>query len=358
MDDPRFIVEVVLQRPKGSIYGITNGPVFRSVMSQALRTYNVPPSKGTTGQAAAVRQVVRPLSKTAVHVNTSFCRVRWSTSTNGDPLVRAHCPRHCRCPGRAGFPRRVPAHGRRRSQNWVSSASRSASPWPEPRRPFTSPASPSTPGRWSAATCMWHCPAPHATAPTSPRTAIESGAVAVLTDDAGARLLALSPDIAVPVLVVDEPRGRGGPPVSADLPEPGRGRLRRRRSSASPAPTERPPPHTSSIPCCRRSGKKNRADRHHRDRGRRRSDSQPPDHAGIHRRPRPARPHARTGARCSVHGSVLARSVVPPRRRRGLRRRRVHQPHPGPPGPARHHGGVLPDQGGALHRRSAPAPPS
>jgi cell division protein FtsI (penicillin-binding protein 3) len=46
MDDPRFIVEVVLQRPKGSIYGITNGPVFRSVMSQALRTYNVPPSKG------------------------------------------------------------------------------------------------------------------------------------------------------------------------------------------------------------------------------------------------------------------------------------------------------------------------
>lgn len=36
--------------------------------------------------------------------------------------------------------------------------------------------------------------------------AIEAGAVAVLTDDAGARLLALSPDIAVPVLVVDEPR--------------------------------------------------------------------------------------------------------------------------------------------------------
>jgi len=46
MDDPRFIVEVVLQRPKGSIYGITNGPVFRSVMSQTLRTYNVEPSTG------------------------------------------------------------------------------------------------------------------------------------------------------------------------------------------------------------------------------------------------------------------------------------------------------------------------
>lgn len=36
--------------------------------------------------------------------------------------------------------------------------------------------------------------------------AIEAGAVAVLTDDAGARSLALSPDISVPVLVVDEPR--------------------------------------------------------------------------------------------------------------------------------------------------------
>ncbi|UVJ41048.1 penicillin-binding protein 2 [Arthrobacter sp. CJ23] len=47
MDDPRFIVEVVLQRPKGSIYGITNGPVFRSVMSQVLRSYDVAPSTGT-----------------------------------------------------------------------------------------------------------------------------------------------------------------------------------------------------------------------------------------------------------------------------------------------------------------------
>ncbi|MCU1520544.1 MAG: peptidoglycan glycosyltransferase [Arthrobacter sp.] len=46
MDDPRFIVGVVLQRPKGDIYGISNGPVFRSVMGQTLRTFNVPPSTG------------------------------------------------------------------------------------------------------------------------------------------------------------------------------------------------------------------------------------------------------------------------------------------------------------------------
>jgi cell division protein FtsI (penicillin-binding protein 3) len=56
MDDPRFIVEVVLQRPKGDIYGITQGPVFRSVMSQALRTYNVQPS---TGEPARLPQFAK-----------------------------------------------------------------------------------------------------------------------------------------------------------------------------------------------------------------------------------------------------------------------------------------------------------
>jgi UDP-N-acetylmuramoyl-L-alanyl-D-glutamate--2,6-diaminopimelate ligase len=41
--------------------------------------------------------------------------------------------------------------------------------------------------------------------------AVDRGAVAVLTDDAGARLLALSADTAVPVLVVDGPRNVVGP---------------------------------------------------------------------------------------------------------------------------------------------------
>ena len=41
--------------------------------------------------------------------------------------------------------------------------------------------------------------------------AIEAGAVAVLTDDAGARLLALSTDIPVPVIIVDSPRNVVGP---------------------------------------------------------------------------------------------------------------------------------------------------
>ncbi|WP_284979537.1 penicillin-binding protein 2 [Arthrobacter sp. fls2-241-R2A-200] len=56
MDNPRFIVQVVVQRPKGNIYGITNGPVFRSVMSQVLRAYNVAPSTGT---AAHLPQFVK-----------------------------------------------------------------------------------------------------------------------------------------------------------------------------------------------------------------------------------------------------------------------------------------------------------
>jgi cell division protein FtsI (penicillin-binding protein 3) len=56
MDDPRFIVGVVLQRPKGDIYGISNGPVFRSVMGQTLRTFNVQPS---TGEPARLPQFAK-----------------------------------------------------------------------------------------------------------------------------------------------------------------------------------------------------------------------------------------------------------------------------------------------------------
>jgi cell division protein FtsI (penicillin-binding protein 3) len=47
MDNPRFVVEVVVQRPKGGVRGSSNGGVFGSVMGQVLRSYNVPPSTGT-----------------------------------------------------------------------------------------------------------------------------------------------------------------------------------------------------------------------------------------------------------------------------------------------------------------------
>jgi len=57
--------------------------------------------------------------------------------------------------------------------------------------------------------------------------AVEAGAVAVLTDDAGARLLALSNDISVPVLVTAEPRtlvGRLSALIYRSRPERGTGR--------------------------------------------------------------------------------------------------------------------------------------
>jgi cell division protein FtsI (penicillin-binding protein 3) len=44
MEDPQFVVLVTVQRPQGDIYGISQAPVFNSVMGQVLHSYNVPPS--------------------------------------------------------------------------------------------------------------------------------------------------------------------------------------------------------------------------------------------------------------------------------------------------------------------------
>ncbi|SEE16540.1 peptidoglycan synthetase FtsI [Arthrobacter alpinus] len=44
MDDPKYVVGITVQRPKGSIYGVTQGYTFNQVMGQVLRSYDVPPS--------------------------------------------------------------------------------------------------------------------------------------------------------------------------------------------------------------------------------------------------------------------------------------------------------------------------
>ncbi len=44
MDDPRYVVGITVQRPKGDIYGVTQGYTFNQVMGQVLRSYDVPPS--------------------------------------------------------------------------------------------------------------------------------------------------------------------------------------------------------------------------------------------------------------------------------------------------------------------------
>lgn len=44
MENPEYVVLVTVQHPQGNIYGITQGPVFNSVMAQVLQDYSVPPS--------------------------------------------------------------------------------------------------------------------------------------------------------------------------------------------------------------------------------------------------------------------------------------------------------------------------
>lgn len=47
MENPKYIVGIVLQKPQGNIYGISTAPVFKTIMSQVLNTYQVAPSTGT-----------------------------------------------------------------------------------------------------------------------------------------------------------------------------------------------------------------------------------------------------------------------------------------------------------------------
>ncbi|GAA5230375.1 penicillin-binding protein 2 [Arthrobacter cryoconiti] len=44
MEDPQYVVAITVQRPQGSIYGVTQGYTFNQVMGQVLRTFDVPPS--------------------------------------------------------------------------------------------------------------------------------------------------------------------------------------------------------------------------------------------------------------------------------------------------------------------------
>lgn len=44
MEDPKYVVGITVQRPKGEIYGVTQGVTFNQVMGQVLRSYDVPPS--------------------------------------------------------------------------------------------------------------------------------------------------------------------------------------------------------------------------------------------------------------------------------------------------------------------------
>ena len=57
-DAPRLVISVTLQNPKGDVHfgGLLGGPVFKSVMSFALQTLDVPP----TGTASPKMRLVAP----------------------------------------------------------------------------------------------------------------------------------------------------------------------------------------------------------------------------------------------------------------------------------------------------------
>ncbi|WP_415853502.1 peptidoglycan D,D-transpeptidase FtsI family protein [Sinomonas sp. G460-2] len=44
MEDPKYVALVLVQHPQGNIYGISQAPVFNSVMAATLNAYNVAPS--------------------------------------------------------------------------------------------------------------------------------------------------------------------------------------------------------------------------------------------------------------------------------------------------------------------------
>ncbi|WP_318241928.1 peptidoglycan D,D-transpeptidase FtsI family protein [Arthrobacter gallicola] len=46
MDDPKYVVVVTIQRPKGDLYYVEPGKTFQKVMEQVLTTHNVAPSTG------------------------------------------------------------------------------------------------------------------------------------------------------------------------------------------------------------------------------------------------------------------------------------------------------------------------
>lgn len=44
IDDPKYLVVVTMQRPKGNWESFSVADTFKSIMSQTLNSYNVPPS--------------------------------------------------------------------------------------------------------------------------------------------------------------------------------------------------------------------------------------------------------------------------------------------------------------------------
>ena len=173
-----------------------------------------------------------------------------------------------------------------------------------------------------------------------------SGAVAILTDPAGAALIRSEPGVELP-----RP-GRRRPPGSARC-SVGPGVRRPRRGPCDHGDHRHQRQDDRELPArCRPAGcgTHHRGDRHGRHPHRRRGPPGRPDHAGGPGPARPAGGDARARRVGGHDGGVQSRAGAGPGRRHGLRSRRVHQPEPGPPGLPRRHGVLLRRQGPAVHR--------
>ncbi len=101
-----------------------------------------------------------------------------------------------------------------------------------------------------------------------------------------------------------------------------------------------------AVPRCLRP--EERDHRHARQRTRRRARSLGAHDAGRRGGPRDARPAARRGRAGGGHGSLVARARSGARQRGRIRRRAVHEPHPGPPRLSRDDGGLRRGEGEAV----------
>ncbi len=174
--------------------------------------------------------------------------------------------------------------------------------------------------------------------------AVARGAVAVLTDPDGMAELTTAADLGVPVLVHPAPR--------AVLGDAGGRRLRRSVAAGARHRRDRhvgqDHHHLSGRGGPARRRPRRRADRHRRRPDRRTRPAERADHAGGARPAGAAGGDGRAGRRHRRDGGVQPRADPRPRRRRLLRRRRLHQPVPRPPRLPLHDGGVLRCQGAAV----------
>ena len=312
-ENPRFTVYVVIQAPTNGLGGGANaGPVFSKLMGFTLQRYGVPPEQ---------QEADRPARRVVGH-----------TAPDGERRID---------PAAAAA-----AHSRS-----ATSPAGCASRRPTPTRPGTStPWSPASRSARSApfpATSTPRCPARRRTASPTPPDALAAGAVALLTDPAGAA----DAPAGVPLLVVAEPRRLLGRLAARVYGEPAtamrmvgvtgtQGKTTTTRLAEGGLERAGVRAGVIGTVGTRIAGEEVK------------TSLTTPEAPDLHALFALMRERDGRGVR---DGGQQPRAGDGPRRRRGLRRRGLPQPRPRPPRLPRRRGGLLPRQGLALHPRARPA---